>query len=184
MKLFAKLTRVAAFLTLGMMLSPTILHAMTAQEIDTKTEIALERFKEQVFGADEMLKRAKGVLIFPRVIKGGFVFGGEYGEGVLQVKGKKVDYYNIISGSWGIQFGIQTKAVFLIFMEESALRSFQASNGWQVGVDGSVALIKVGASASVDTTKTNEPILAFVLGQKGLMWNLTMEGSKFNQIVR
>jgi lipid-binding SYLF domain-containing protein len=93
-----------------------------------------------------------------------------------------VDYYNTISGSVGFQLGGQAKKMFLLFMEDQALRDFRKSDGWKAGVDGSVALITIGADGSVDTTKTNQPIIAFVLDQKGLMYNLTIEGSKFNKI--
>ncbi len=93
-----------------------------------------------------------------------------------------MDYYNTITGSIGFQLGGQVKSVYLLFMEDSALKKFQSSSGWKAGVDGSVALITVGADGSIDTTKTDQPIIAYVLGQKGLMYNLTIEGSKFNKI--
>jgi len=182
MKITAKV-RVLGFALLGVVLFAGVSYAKSAKEIDASVDSALERFEREVFGAKDMLAKAKGVLVFPSVIKAGIGIGGEYGVGALRINGKTVDYYNTITGSIGFQFGGQVKSVYLIFMEDYALKNFRSSDGWKAGVDGSVALIKVGADASIDTTKTHEPILAYVLGQKGLMWNLNIEGSKFNKIV-
>ncbi len=156
--------------------------AASAKEIDTSVEVILDKFKKDVTGAEDILKSAKAVLTFPRVYKGGFVFGGEYGEGALQVNGKTVDYYSVAAASFGFQLGGQVKTIILAFMQKDALEQFQKASGWQVGVDGSVAVIAIGAGGSVDTTKTNEPIVAFIFDQKGLMYNLTLEGSKFSQL--
>jgi len=173
-----------AFLALGLSLLSTSGYAKSAREIDVSVDEALERFQKEVYSAKDLIKDAKAILVFPKVIKGGIGIGAEYGEGALRIKGKTVDYYNTIAGSLGFQLGAQVKSVYLFFMQESALTSFRTSSGWQAGVDGSVALIKVGADGSVDTTKTDEPVIAFVLGQKGLMYNLTLEGSKFNKIIK
>ena len=159
-------------------------YAKSAMEIDASVQTALMRFKNEVPGARDLLSQAKGVLVVPGVVKAGFVLGGEYGEGALQIDGKTVDYYNTVGGSFGLQLGAQVKDVFLLFMNDNALNNFRYGEGWEVGVDGSVALIAVGAEGSLDTTKTNQPILGFVISQKGLMYNLTLEGSKFNKIVK
>ena len=156
--------------------------AKTAKEIDASVEASLERFHNEVKGAEEFLKSAKGVLILPGVIKGGLVIGGEYGEGALRIDGKTVDYYSTASASYGFQLGGQKKDIILVFMQEEALNKFRESSGWKAGVDGSVALVKIGAAASLDTTKMKEPIVGFVFGQKGLMYNLTLEGSKFTKL--
>ena len=169
-----------AFLSLTLFVPSSF--AKSTREIDASVDTALDLFKSQVFGANEMLAKAKGVLVLAPVIKGGIGIGAEYGTGALRINGKTAGYYNTISGSVGFQLGGQTKKMFLLFMEEKALRDFQISDGWKVGVDGSVALISVGADGSIDTMKTNEPIIAFVLGQKGLMYNISIEGSKFNKI--
>lgn len=157
-------------------------HAATAKEIDVSVDVALERFNTEVKGAKEFLKIAKGVLVFPSVYKAGFVIGGEYGEGALRISGKTVDYYNTIAGSWGLQIGGQKKTVILVFMQEEALKKFRAASGWKAGVDGSVALITVGAGEAIDTTNIKDPIVGFVFGQKGLMANLTLEGSKYTKL--
>ncbi len=169
-------------LLFGLVLCGGSAYAASAREIDASVDTAIARFQKEVFGSKDMFAKAKGILIFPKVIKAGIGLGGEYGTGALRIKGKTVEYYNTISGSFGFQLGGQIKSVYLLFMEDSALKNFRNSDGWKVGVDGSVALITVGANGSIDTTKTNQPILAFVLGQKGLMYNLSLEGSKYNKI--
>lgn len=156
--------------------------AKSALEIDASVDTALQRFKTEVPGADALLKQAKGVLILPKVVKAGIGLGGEYGEGALRIGGKTVDYYNTIGASLGFQLGGQVKSVYLLFMEPQALQGFRSSEGWKAGVDGSVALIKIGANGNIDTTQANQPIIGFVLGQRGLMYNLTLEGSKFNRL--
>ncbi len=174
--------RVIGFLVLSLLFFANVSYAKSAKEIDASVDTALELFQKEVFAAKDMLNKAKGVLVLPKVIKGGIGIGGEYGVGALRIDGKTVDYYNIIGGSFGFQLGGQLRNVYLVFMEERVLKDFQSSDGWRAGVDGSITLITVGADGSVDTTKTDQPILAFVLGQKGLMYNLTLEGAKFNKI--
>ena len=156
--------------------------AATAKEIDVSVDVALENFNQHVKGAEEFLKSAKGILVFPRVFKAGAGIGGEYGEGALRVGGKTVDYYSTAAASIGWQLGAQQKTVILVFMQQDALEKFRASSGWEAGVDGSVALLTVGAGGTIDTTKIKDPIVGFVFGQKGLMYNLTLEGSKYTKL--
>ncbi|MFA5167227.1 MAG: YSC84-related protein [Candidatus Omnitrophota bacterium] len=174
--------RIAVFVFLTLLFFTPISYAKSAREIDASVDTALTRFQKDVFAAKDMLAKAKGVLILPKVFKAGIGIGGEYGVGALRIKGKTVDYYNIIGGSVGFQFGAQVRNIYLLFMEDRALQNFQSSDGWRAGVDGSVALITIGADGSVDTTKTNASIIAYVLDHKGLMYNLNLEGSKFNKI--
>ena len=176
-------TRTAGFVLLSLVFFTGVSYAKSAREIDASVDTTLTRFQREVVGGKELVSKAKGILVFPQVIKGGIGIGGEYGTGALRVKGKTVDYYNTIAGSIGFQLGGQAKTIIMLFMEDEALKAFHASEGWKAGVDGSVALVTPGADGSVDTTKTNQPIIAFVLNQKGLMYNLTLEGSKFNKIV-
>ena len=159
-------------------------YAKSGREIDASVETALERFEHEIVGGRALVKKSKGVLVLPKVVKAGIGIGGEYGEGALRVNAKTVDYFNTIGGSFGFQLGAQVKSIYLFFMEDYALKNFRNSDGWKAGVDGSVALVTLGADGAIDPTKTNEPIVAFVLGQKGLMYNLTLEGSKFNKIVK
>ncbi len=156
--------------------------AATAKEIDVGVDVALEKFEKEVGGAKQFLESAKGLLVFPSVIKAGIGFGGEYGEGALRIGGKSVAYYNTIAGSFGFQLGAQAKTVVIVFLEQDALNKFQKSEGWKVGVDGSVAVVTLGAGTTLDTSKMNQPIVGFILDQKGLMYNLTLEGSKFTKL--
>ena len=157
-------------------------YAATAREIDVSVNVTLEKFHKDVKGAKAYLKTAKGVLVFPNVYKAGFGIGGEYGEGALRIGGKTVDYYSTVAGSFGFQLGAQKKTLILVFMQKGALNSFRESNGWKAGVDGSVALVTVGIGGSIDTTNIKDPIVAFAFDQKGLMYNLTIEGSKFSKL--
>jgi lipid-binding SYLF domain-containing protein len=156
--------------------------AATAREINVSVDATLQNFLKNIKGSKEYLKAAKGVLVFPSVYKAGFGIGGEYGEGALRIGGKTVDYYSTVAGSFGFQLGAQKKTLILIFMQKGALKSFRESDGWKAGVDGSVALVTVGIGGSIDTTNIKDPIVAFAFNQKGLMYNLTIEGSKFSKI--
>ncbi|MGB3095442.1 MAG: YSC84-related protein [Candidatus Deferrimicrobiaceae bacterium] len=168
-------------LLLGIVL-PRGAHAATAREIDVSVNVALERFTKEIKGSKELLAIAKGILVFPSVYKAGFVVGGEYGEGALRIGGKTVDYYNTVAGSFGLQIGAQSKTIIIVFIQQEALANFRKSEGWKVGVDGSVALISVGAGAALDTENIKDPIVGFVFGQKGLMANLTLEGAKISRM--
>ena len=158
--------------------------AASSKEIDIKVDAALEKFKKEVGGAESFLKAARGVLVFPSVIKAGFGIGGEYGEGALRIGQKTVDYYSTASASIGFQLGAQSKTVILVFLDKGALENFRDSSGWEIGVDGSVALITLGAGGSIDTTNIKDPIVGFVFSNKGLMYNLTLEGSKITRLKR
>ncbi|MEB3286681.1 MAG: YSC84-related protein [Vampirovibrionales bacterium] len=165
--------------TVGMMPDA---QAASGQEINVRADQALEVFQKKIKGADKVMANAEGVLILPHVYKAGIGVGGEFGEGVLEVGGKPVDYYNMISASYGLQLGAQRKSILMFFMSDEALEKFQASSGWKAGVDASVAVINVGAEGTIDTTTLNKPIVAFVLDQKGLMYDLSLEGAKFTKI--
>jgi len=158
--------------------------AASATEINIKADAALARFKREVSGGEAFLARAKGVLVFPSVIKAGALVGGEYGEGALRIRGKTVAYYSTASASLGFQLGAQSKTVVLVFLNDAALAAFRASKGWKAGVDGSVAIAKWGAGKDINSVDFKDPIVGFVFGNKGLMYNLTIEGSKFTRIER
>jgi lipid-binding SYLF domain-containing protein len=158
--------------------------AASATEINIKVDSALEHFQNKVSGGDEFLRRAQGVLVFPSVIKAGFLIGGEYGEGALRIGGKSVEYYSTAAASIGFQLGAQSKTVILVFLESNALSDFRNSDGWKAGVDGSVAVVKWGVGGDINTVDIKDPIVGFVFNNKGLMYNLTFEGSKFTKIIR
>jgi lipid-binding SYLF domain-containing protein len=167
-------------LSVLVMAAPAAL-AASAAEIDTRVNAALERLRAEVKGSGTVLAKASGVLVFPEVIKAGFVLAGEGGEGALRVGGRTAGYYNIISASVGLQAGGQKRDIVIAFLTADSLQKFQDSQGWKVGADGSVALIDVGAGANVDITKIKEPIVAFVVGQKGLMAGVSLDGSKITR---
>ncbi len=156
--------------------------ADTAAEIDADVDKALENFRSEVSGAEAFLNNAAGVLVFPRVVKAGVGIGGEYGQGALRMGGKTVDYYSTAAGSFGFQLGAQAKSIVIAFMTKESLEKFRNSAGFKVGVDGSVALIDLGAGKSIDTANIKDPVVGFVFGSKGLMYNLTLEGTKFTKL--
>jgi len=156
--------------------------AKTAQEINTSVNACLDRFYKQVKGGKEIAGKAKGVLVLPGVIKAGLIVGGEYGEGALRVGGKTVSYYNLAAGSVGFQIGGEAKDIIMMFMTDAALKQFQASKGWEVGVDGNVALVNIGGGERVDFTKMNDPIIAFVFDVKGLMADISLKGAKLTKV--
>ena len=156
--------------------------ADSAAEIDKDVDETLTVFKEEVDGAGVFLDKAAGYLVFPRVIKVGIGIGAETGEGALRVGGRTVDYYRTTSGSVGLQLGAQAKSIVIAFMTQESLEKFRNSQGWKVGVDGSVALIDLGAGKTIDSQNVKDPVVGFIFGSKGLMYNLTLEGSKFHKL--
>ena len=166
-------------LLLGWLAGPA--SAASGKEIDAGADDAIEKFEKEVKGGKSFIESSKGLLVFPRVLKGGAGFGGEYGEGAFRIKGKTVDYYSMLQGSFGFQLGGEIKTVYLVFLDEGAMNRFRDSEGWKAGVDGSVSLVTLGAGGTIDTNNMKDPIVAFVLGQKGLMYNLSLEGTKFTK---
>ncbi len=157
--------------------------AVTAENIDAGVTKSLNTLKD-IKGGKSVLNKAEGVLVFPSVFKAGFIFGGEYGEGALVINNKTVDYYSTAGASIGFQIGGQKKTIIIAFMDKGALNDFRNSSGWKIGVDASVTVIALGADGSIDTSKLNQPIVAFIFDPKGLMFNLTLEGAKITKIKR
>ncbi len=185
MKLKINLIRnFVCLLSIVFVFTPGLVHAASAQEIDIKVDAALERFKEEVMGGNKFLKKAKAVLIFPEVIKAGFGIGGEYGEGALRINNKTVEYYSTAAASIGFQLGAQIKTVILVFLDKTELKRFRDSSGWEAGVDGSVAILEYGVGKDINTINVEDPIVGFVISNKGLMYNLTLEGSKITKLKR
>jgi lipid-binding SYLF domain-containing protein len=147
-------------------------------------DATLQEFYGRVRGGHALVRRAAGVLVFPRIYKAGIGIGGEYGEGVLLVRGRRVAEYNSVSASIGFQLGAQARSVIILFMTDEALDRFSRTDGWKIGVDGSVALITVGAGGSIDSDRIANPVVGFIFDNKGLMYNLTLEGTKITRISR
>ena len=156
--------------------------AASAAEIDRRADETLQVFKEQVDGSEVFLNQAAGYLVFPKVYKVGIGIGGETGEGALRIGGRTVGYYRTTSGSVGLQLGAQAKSIVIAFMTREALDKFRNSEGWKVGVDGSVALVDVGVGKTIDSQSIKDPVVGFIFGSKGLMYNLTLEGSKISKL--
>ncbi len=169
-------------LTVALLLPSLPVYAASAAVIDAKVDDAIEIFKEDVNGAEVFLSQSAGYLVFPRVIKVGFGFGAETGEGALRVRGRSVEYYRTTAGSFGFQIGAQAKAIVIAFMTPESLEQFRNSSGWKVGVDGSVALIDLGAGKQINTGNIKDPVVGFIFGAKGLMYNLTLEGTKISKL--
>lgn len=174
--------RVVSASFIALLFASTVALAWSSAKIDREAEKTIDLFREQVNGSEIFINQAAGYLVFPRVYKAGFGFGAETGEGALVVAGRSVAYYRTTAGSFGFQIGAQAKSVVIAFMTEDALNKFRNSSGWKVGVDGSVALIDVGAGKAFDTYNIKDPVVGFIFGGKGLMYNLTLEGSKYTKL--
>lgn len=180
MSKYSKILRSSSVL-LTILLAGSVL-AASASKIDREANKALEVFRDDINGAEVFLDQAAGYLVFPRVIKLGVGVGAETGEGALRVGGKTIAYYRTTSGSIGLQLGAQAKSIVIAFLTKDALQKFRDSNGWKVGVDGSIALIDLGVGKTIDSQNVKDPVVGFIFGSKGLMYNLTLEGSKFTKL--
>jgi lipid-binding SYLF domain-containing protein len=151
-------------------------------EINSEADAALNRLMAENPAAKDLAGRAKGIAIFPNIVKAGLGVGGETGDGVLRAGGKNLGYYNTSGASVGLQIGAQSYSQVLMFLTDDALAHFRDSAGWEAGVDGSVAVLQSGASGRIDTTKISDPVVGFVFGQEGLMADATIEGSKYTKL--
>jgi lipid-binding SYLF domain-containing protein len=159
-----------------------IADAASARKLQRESDRVLDKLYEAKPSTRAVLASAAGVLVFPGIYKGGIGVGAEYGEGVLREGGRVTGYFRIVSGTVGLQLGLQKRAQIIAFMNDEALRKFKNSDGWEAGVDGSVVLADLGAGAQADTKSLNQPIIGFILDGKGLMYNATLEGTKITRI--
>jgi lipid-binding SYLF domain-containing protein len=158
--------------------------AASETQIDTRVSETLLHFntinpENKVLG-----DKAAGVLVFPRVTKGGIGVGGEFGEGVLQINGKTVGYYSVGAASVGLTLGLANHSEVIMFMTQESLDKFTAGDGWSIGADAGITVVSGGASGSYDTQTQQKPILGFVFAEKGLLADLSFEGSKISKIKR
>jgi lipid-binding SYLF domain-containing protein len=156
--------------------------AATAAEIDRDAAAALNRLYDQEPKAKELGAIAKGIMVFPKIYKAGFIGGAHFGEGTLLVKGKSVGYYNSVEGSYGLQAGVQRYSYVLFIMKDSVLDDFQNSNGFELGVGPSIVVVDAGVARTLTNTTIKDDIYAFIFGQKGLMAGLGVKGSKLTKI--
>ena len=179
-----RMITISLFVIFSLTASIHVGYAASSVEIDAKVDATLKIFYSKVGGGKTLARKAKGILVFPSVLKAGFWIGGQYGEGALRVENKTVQYYNIAGASFGFQFGAQSKSVLLLFMTGEALSDFRNSAGWEAGVDGSVALASLGAGGALDSNTLQQPIIGFVFSNKGLMVDVSLKGSKITKIVK
>jgi lipid-binding SYLF domain-containing protein len=156
--------------------------ASSKAQIDARADRAVTDFIALNPRHKELLEKAEGVLVFGHVTKGGVGIAGEFGEGVLRVKGVDVHYYSVASASVGLTLGVAEHSEILLFMTPDSLERFRKSQKWSVGADASVALVKQGAGGEYDSATLNKPILGFVFHEKGLIGDLSLEGSKITRI--
>jgi lipid-binding SYLF domain-containing protein len=178
-------TALSVFICLGIAIFGTFsstAYAKTAAEINADANRTLQRFYKEVNGAKELTSSAKALLVMSGVTKAGFFVGGQYGQGVLRIGGKSRGYYNLVAGSYGLTFGAEKMDIIIAFMTQEALNQFKKVEGWEVGVDGNVALIDVGGGKRLDTTSLKDPVVAFVFSPKGLMFDVSLKGAKFTKI--
>ncbi len=156
--------------------------AARRREIDAGVDGTLNRLYGSAKGSQDLAAKARGILVFPKILSAGFIVGGEYGDGALRSGGATRGYYRTISGSFGFQAGAQSKAVILMFLTQDAYNKFVASSGWTAGVDATVALATVGANGVLDTNTAQQPIVGFVLTNAGLMAGVSLEGAKISKL--
>lgn len=177
-----KIILLALVFAVGAFGSPSAAVAASAAEIDRGVKNALELLYAKSESAKAMGEKAKGVLVFPSIVKGGFVVGGQFGEGALLKNGETIGYYNTVQVSYGLQAGLQKYGYALFFMTDSALNWLDRSDGWEVGVGPTIVVVDVGASKSATTTTAQSDIYAFFFEQKGLMGGLGLQGTKITRI--
>ncbi len=160
-----------------------ITFAKSIVEIEKEVKSAIQKFEQEIQGGAKFLTKVKGYLVFPSVIKGGFIVGGKYGEGALRVSGTTKYYYSMTSASIGLQAGAQKYAMIIAFISETSLNNFIKSNGWEAGVDGSITIADWGASKDISSISFEKPIVGFIYGEKGLMASISIAGTKFQRIL-
>ena len=157
-------------------------NAASAAAIDADADAALMKLYEHKPVAKMLSEKAAAVLIFPNIVKAGFIVGGQYGQGCLRKKGKTVGYYSSAAGSYGLQAGAQSFGYVMFLMTDSAVKYLNKSDGWEIGVGPSIVVVDEGIAKNLTSTTLKSDVYAFIFDQKGLMYNLTLEGSKFSKL--
>lgn len=159
-------------------------NAVTAQDLDRDSNQALQTLYKTEPVSKTLAQSAKAVLVFPNIIKAGLVFGGSYGEGVLLKGSKVVDYYNSVTGSWGLQIGAQSYGYAVFLMTDKAVRYIEETKGWEVGVGPTVVVVDEGVARNLTTSSLKDDAYAFIFSQQGLMAGVSIEGTKISRIDR
>lgn len=155
--------------------------AASRSELNKRVTATVNEFRDLNPGNSALINRASGVLVFPRVTKGGIGIAAQYGEGALQVGGKTVNYYRISAASVGLTLGVAQHSEILLFMTPKALSKFQDSENWAIGADAGITIVKESINGGYDSLTENKPILAFGFAEKGLIGDLSLEGSKITK---
>jgi lipid-binding SYLF domain-containing protein len=166
---------------LGVVATPVV-RAASRQELERDAARALQSLYKSNSAARLLGKKARAVLVFPNIVKAGFLFGGQIGEGVLERNGRPAGYYNSVAASYGLQAGVQVFGYALFFMNDGALAYLNNSDGWEVGVGPSIVVVDQGRAKSITSTTVTQDVYAFIFDQKGLMGGLGVQGSKITKI--
>jgi lipid-binding SYLF domain-containing protein len=158
--------------------------AASAAELNRDAEKSLKKLYAKSIKASALGEKAKAILVFPGITKGGFIVGGQYGEGVLLRNGKAVAYYNSVSASYGLQAGIQKFGYALFFMTDAALKYLDKSDGWELGTAPNIVIVDTGAAGGISTTSAQSDMFAFFFNQKGLMAGIGLQGTKITKITK
>jgi len=163
-------------------MSPPPAIAASAAELNRDAAAALKLLYDSEPAAKTLGAKARAILVFPSIVKAGFVVGGQYGEGALRKGNKTVGYYNTVAASFGLQAGGQSFGYALFFMNDSAVKYLDKSGGWEIGTGPSIVIVDKGAAGAITTTTTKSDIYAFFFDQKGLMAGLGLQGTKISRI--
>jgi len=164
------------------LMSPNPARAASAAEINRDANKVLEKLYKKSSSAKALGEKAMAILVFPSITKGGFMVGGQYGEGALIKEGKTIAYYNTVSASYGLQAGVQKYGYVLFFMTDSAREYLDRSDGWELGTGPSIVIVDEGKAGGLSTTTARADVYAFMFDQKGLMGGLGLQGTKITKI--
>jgi lipid-binding SYLF domain-containing protein len=159
-------------------------NAATAEDLDKDSKQALHTLYQIQPLAKRLSRTAKAVLVFPNIVKAGLIFGGSYGEGELLEGSKVVDYYNSVTGSWGLQAGAQSYGYAVFLMTDKAVHYVEKTNGWEIGVGPTVVVVDEGVAKNLSTSSLQDDSYAFIFSQQGLMAGVSIEGTKISRIKR
>jgi len=158
--------------------------AATPEELNRDSVHALQMLERSNPAASAIARHARAVLVFPSIVKAGFVFGGAYGEGEL-LEGRRVDgYYNSLTGSWGFQAGVQSYGYVVYLMTDRAVSYIHQTRGWEIGVGPTVVIVNQGVARNLSTSTLKDDAYAFIFDQQGLMAGVSIEGTKISPIRR
>jgi lipid-binding SYLF domain-containing protein len=184
MRFVAGRVRIALFAAVALLAAGVVqpARAGSAAEIDAKAAAALDQLLASNEAARVLAREARAILVFPSIVKGGFLFGGQFGDGALRSQGRTRGYYRTVSASYGLQAGLQTYGYALFLMNDSALGYLDRSEGWEIGVGPTLVIVDKGTAGALTTTTARSDVYAFFFDQKGLMAGIGLQGTKITRI--